>query len=161
MTETDTTRRAVMLGASGAGLAVVLTACSGYGTSATVDNGGDSASDPAPASSAGDSGGAAGSGDSGNAAGLAKAADIPKGGGKIFKKQKIVVTQTNDGKFKAFTAVCTHLGCVVGSVSDGTINCPCHGSKFNIADGSVANGPATQPLAEKKIKVEGDSITLA
>ncbi|MEU8271081.1 Rieske (2Fe-2S) protein [Sphaerisporangium sp. NPDC049002] len=156
MTDTDTTRRAVMLGASGAGLAVVLTACGGYDSSTSVGSG-DSAADPAPASSAGEAAGDA----AGGSSGLAKASDIPKGGGKIFKKEKIVVTQPNDGEFKAFSAICTHQGCPVGSVSDGTINCPCHGSKFNIADGSVVNGPASEPLAEKQIKVEGGSISLA
>ncbi|WP_214414579.1 Rieske (2Fe-2S) protein [Sphaerisporangium fuscum] len=149
MTETDTTRRAAMLGAGGAGLAVALTACGGYGssTSASVDSGS----------------GNSGSGDTGSGGGdaLAKTSDIPKGGGKVFKDQKIVVTQPKDGEFKAFSAVCTHQGCPVGSVSGGTINCPCHGSKFNIADGSVANGPAAKPLEEKQIKVENGSITLA
>ncbi|WP_424531580.1 Rieske (2Fe-2S) protein [Sphaerisporangium viridialbum] len=156
MTDTDTTRRAVMLGASGAGLAVVLTACSGY-DAATTAGSGDSSSDSAPASSAGDAAGDAAAGSSG----LAKTSDIPKGGGKIFKKEKIVVTQPNDGEFKAFSAICTHQGCPVASISDGTINCPCHGSKFSIADGSVSNGPASEPLAEKQIKVEGGSISLA
>ncbi|MFC7387424.1 MULTISPECIES: Rieske (2Fe-2S) protein [Sphaerisporangium] len=158
MTETDTTRRAVMLGASGAGLAVVLTACGGYGTSASTDSG-DSSSDPAPASSSDGAASDSGSGGGGNA--LAKTSDIPKGGGKIFKDEKIVITQPADGEFKAFSAICTHQGCPVGSVSGGTINCPCHGSKFKIADGSVADGPASSPLEEKKIKVEGGSITLA
>jgi nitrite reductase/ring-hydroxylating ferredoxin subunit len=159
MTDTDTTRRAVMLGASGAGLAVVLTACGGSNSSATVDSGATSSSDPAPASSsAGDATGAAAAA---AGAALAKVSDIPKGGGKIFKKEKIVVTQPSDGQFKAFSAICTHQGCPVGSVSGGTINCHCHGSKFSIADGSVANGPASKPLAEKQIKVDGGSISLA
>ncbi|WP_248965562.1 Rieske (2Fe-2S) protein [Sphaerisporangium perillae] len=158
MIETDTTRRTVMLGASGAGLAVVLTACGGYGSSATVENDGSSAEPAAPANTEAGAGADAGSGGGG---GLAKTSDIPKGGGKIFKKEKVVVTQTDDGEFKAFSAICTHQGCPVGSVSGGTINCPCHGSKFSISDGSVANGPASQPLEEKKIKVDGDSISLA
>ncbi|MFE3455501.1 Rieske (2Fe-2S) protein [Nonomuraea sp. NPDC059194] len=92
---------------------------------------------------------------------LGSTADIPEGGGKVFANKKVVVTQPTAGEFKCFTAVCTHQGCTVASVSNGTINCPCHGSKFNIADGSVANGPAAKPLAEKKINVEGDSISLA
>ncbi|MFC4592379.1 Rieske (2Fe-2S) protein [Sphaerisporangium corydalis] len=158
MTETDTTRRTVMLGASGAGLAVVLTACSGYGSSTTVDTD-DEPSDPAPESSGKSAGGDAGTDSAGG--GLAKTSDIPKGGGKIFKKEKIVVTQPTDGEFKAFSAICTHQGCPVGSVAGGTINCPCHGSKFSIADGSVANGPATEPLKETKITVKGGSISLA
>ncbi|MER5320133.1 Rieske (2Fe-2S) protein [Streptosporangium roseum] len=152
---TDTTRRAVMLGAGGAGMAAVLTACSGYGDPAA-----DSASvAAAPASSAPAAGSTPDSGAAGSGA-LTKTADIPEGGGKVFKDQKVVVTQPAAGQFKAFTSVCPHQGCDVATVSGGTINCPCHGSKFKIADGSVVNGPANKPLAEKTIKVEGDSITL-
>ena len=92
---------------------------------------------------------------------LARTSEIPVGGGKIFKDEKVVVTQPKKGEFKAFSNICTHQGCQVTSVSDGTINCPCHGSKFNITDGSVANPPADQPLPEKQIKVTGDSIELA
>ncbi|MFF7646845.1 Rieske 2Fe-2S domain-containing protein [Streptomyces canus] len=92
---------------------------------------------------------------------LAKTSEIPVGGGKIFKDEEVVVTQPKKGEFKAFSDICTHQGCQVTSVSGGTINCPCHGSKFNITDGSVANPPANRPLPEKQIKVSGDSIELA
>ncbi|MFI6409650.1 Rieske (2Fe-2S) protein [Streptomyces sp. NPDC050548] len=92
---------------------------------------------------------------------LAKTADIPVGGGKILKAQKVVVTQPKKDEFKAFSAICTHQGCTVSAVANGTINCPCHGSKFNIADGSVAGGPAPKPLPAEQITVEGNSIRLA
>ena len=92
---------------------------------------------------------------------LAKTSDIPVGGGKILKAQKIVVTQPKKDEFKAFSAICTHQGCTVSAVANGTINCPCHGSKFNIADGSVAGGPAPKPLPAEQITVEGNSIRLA
>jgi Rieske Fe-S protein len=72
-----------------------------------------------------------------------------------------VVTQPTAGDFKCFTAVCTHMGCTVSSVSGGTINCPCHGSRFNINNGSVVNGPAASPLAPINIKVQGTSILQA
>lgn len=91
---------------------------------------------------------------------LASTSDIPVGGGTIFKDEKVVVTQPQQGEFKAFSAICTHQQCLVGSVSDGTINCPCHGSKFKITDGAVANPPATKPLPAKNIVVEGNSIRL-
>jgi len=92
---------------------------------------------------------------------LAKTSDIPEGGGKVFAAQKVVVTQPAAGQYKAFSAVCTHQGCTVSQVNNGMINCPCHGSKFKIADGSVAQGPATQPLAPANITVSGSDIKLA
>ena len=92
---------------------------------------------------------------------LGPTSDVPVGGGTIFADQKIVVTQPTEGDFKAFSAVCTHQGCLVAEVADGTIDCTCHGSKFSIEDGSVVNGPATSALAEVTITVDGDTITIA
>ncbi|MET8771536.1 Rieske (2Fe-2S) protein [Streptomyces sp. NPDC004658] len=92
---------------------------------------------------------------------LARTSDIPEGGGKVFKKEKVVVTQPKKGDFKAFSAVCTHQGCLVDKVTDGTIDCPCHGSRFHIADGAVAHGPATRPLPQRSITVDGNSIRLS
>ena len=83
--------------------------------------------------------------------------DIEVGGGTIFADEQVVITQPTEGEFKCFTAVCTHQGCIVSSVSDGDINCECHGSAFSIDDGSVVTGPATKPLAEQQITVEGGS----
>ena len=88
---------------------------------------------------------------------IAKTADVPVGSGVIV--DDIVVTQPAAGEFKAFSSSCTHKGCAVNKVADGTIDCPCHGSKFNL-DGSVAKGPATAPLEAKPVSVQGDSIVL-
>ena len=92
---------------------------------------------------------------------LGAAADVPVGGGKVFADKQVVVTQPAKGTFAAFSAVCTHQGCTVDTVANGTINCPCHGSKFKIADGSVATGPASKPLPKKNVTVAGGQITLA
>ena len=89
------------------------------------------------------------------------AADVPVGGGVVVKDAKVVVTQPTKGQFKAFSAVCTHQGCLVTSVADGTIVCNCHGSKFSAEDGSVVSPPAEAPLEEQSIKVEGGQITTA
>ncbi|MDX3236807.1 Rieske (2Fe-2S) protein [Streptomyces sp. ME03-5709C] len=91
---------------------------------------------------------------------LVKAADVPVGGGTVITNKKVVVTQPKAGEFKAFSAVCTHQGCLVNSVSDGTINCPCHGSKFRITDASVAAGPAEKPLPAETIVEKGGEIFL-
>ena len=92
---------------------------------------------------------------------LASTGDIPVGGGVVLADQELVVTQPTAGQFVGFSAICTHQGCTVVGVSDGTINCNCHGSRFSIADGSVQAGPAPQPLPARNVAVEGDSIVLA
>lgn len=91
---------------------------------------------------------------SGEVLGLAK--DIPLGGGVVFKDKKIVVTQPREGEYKGFSAVCTHQGCLVNAVNNGTIDCDCHASKFAIADGSVTAGPAPTPLAAQEVSVTPD-----
>jgi Rieske Fe-S protein len=90
---------------------------------------------------------------------LATTKSIPVGGGKIIKGTW-VVTQPRRGTFRAFSAKCTHQGCAVATIRGGTINCPCHGSKFRISDGSVAKGPAKRALPRKKITVSKGVIRL-
>ena len=93
--------------------------------------------------------------------GLTTKADIPVGSGKIFPGEKVVVTQPAADEFKAFSAVCTHQGCVVSALKGKEIQCGCHGSKFSIEDGSVINGPAKKPLEELQVTAEGDNLTVA
>ena len=150
-------RRAVLAGA-GVTCAAMLAGC----TTNDANNGGFTPADSGTATSAGGSAPAAGSstatGSPPAANALAATSQVPDGGGKIIDGKNIVITQPRSGSFKAFSAICTHEGCIVSSVSNGTINCPCHGSKFSIKDGAVVNGPATTPLAAIAIKVEGTSI---
>jgi Rieske Fe-S protein len=91
---------------------------------------------------------------------LAATSDIPVGGGTIFPDAQVVVTQPSQGEFKVFTAVCTHAGCTVASVSGGTINCDCHGSQFDIETGEPVGGPAPSPLAEQSFSVQRQEILL-
>ncbi len=143
MTTDGIGRRHALAGAAGLGLALpVLAACGG-------DDGEGTATESDPST------------ENGGGSVLAPTSDVPVGSGTIFPDEKVVVTQPSEGDFKAFTAVCTHQGCLVGQVEGEEIQCPCHGSVFSIADGSVVNGPATSPLSEVAISVDGDQITLA
>ena len=86
-------------------------------------------------------------------------AEVPVGGGVVVD-DKYVVTQPADGEFKAFSAICTHQGCPVGSVEDGEIVCPCHQSHFAIEDATPVSGPAQRPLEAVEFTESGDQIVL-
>jgi len=147
-------RRALLFGATVAG-AAALAGCTTYDANG---NGGFLGSTAAstPSSAAGSGTGAASASNV-----LLTTAEVPEGGGKIIDGKNIVVTQPEAGVFKAFSAVCTHQGCIVSTIANGTIDCPCHGSEFSVKDGSVVHGPATSPLPTVAIKVEGTSIVQA
>lgn len=124
-------RREVLLGAGVIGAGVVgLTGCGGGGDTAELTNG------------------------------TVKKADIPVGGGRIFKDAKLVVTQPSEGVFKAFSAVCPHQGCLVDTVKDGVISCPCHHSAFDAASGDVKSGPAPKGLDTRSLSESGDDLTI-
>ena len=146
MTTTPVSRRAAVLGAA---TIATTTACAAYG-----QRSGDTPPAAAPPAATAPGGAAA------PAAPLAATTDIPVGGGIVLPEQELVVTQPTTGQFKGFSAICTHQGCTVNAVTDGAITCPCHGSSFAVADGSVVTGPARKPLPEKAIKVDGTSVTL-
>jgi Rieske Fe-S protein len=116
------------------------------------------AGQPSSSASAKSGGSMNGSGQMGTLLGMASA--VPVGGGMVYTDAKVVVTQPSKGEYKAFSAVCTHVGCLCNQVAGGTINCPCHGSKFKITDGSVVAGPAPAPLAGKTVTVTGGKVYL-
>jgi nitrite reductase/ring-hydroxylating ferredoxin subunit len=158
------TRRCVLLGAGVLGATGLLTACSTAAVPYDADVNGNAPATAAPPTTATANGGSADGGAKGGGkttgTPLGMTADIPVGGGKVFTAAKVVVTQPVKGQFKAFSAVCTHVGCLCNQVADGTVNCPCHGSKFKITDGSVTAGPASAPLAPATITVAGGKIML-
>ena len=91
---------------------------------------------------------------------LGAASEIPVGGGKIYNAARVVVTQPARGQYKAFSAVCTRVGCIMSAVAGGTIDCPCHGSQFKITNGAVVTGPAPSPLPPKQIKIVDGHVIL-
>jgi Rieske Fe-S protein len=89
---------------------------------------------------------------------LAALDDVPPGGGLVLPEAEVVLTRTSDGELHAFSAVCTHQACIVASVADGTIDCACHGSRFDATTGAVANGPATSPLPPVPVVVRSGEV---
>jgi Rieske Fe-S protein len=154
---TELTRRAVMAGSGILVVSAAVSACSGYADqgAAPASSGPATAPGSAESPSGGSNSSAAPTGEK-----IAATGDIPVAGGKVFSDQKVVVTQPSAGTFKAFSAVCTHQGCTVNEVADGTIDCPCHGSKYAVADGSVVHGPARRPLPARQIEVSGNDVLL-
>ncbi|GAC1405224.1 MAG: Rieske (2Fe-2S) protein [Mycobacterium sp.] len=148
ISELALSRQKVLIGAGVGLVAAVLAACSTNGKKP------EASAEPSPTTAAP----SASSGSAGPAAtSIAKTTDIPVASGVIVGD--VVVTQPSAGVFKAFSAKCTHAGCMVNKIADGTIDCPCHGSKFDL-DGTVAHGPAQQPLDSQSVTVQGDSIVL-
>jgi Rieske Fe-S protein len=149
ISEFPISRQKVLLGAGLGLVTAVVAACSTYGKKPEAA-GESSTTTAAPPATGGTAAAPA-------ANVIAKTADVPVGSGVIV--DKVVVTQPTAGVFKGFSSTCTHKGCAVDKIADGTIDCPCHGSKFNL-DGSVAKGPATTPLEAQAVTVQGDSIVL-
>ena len=138
----EASRRTVMSGIVGVGVGLPLLAACG-----SEDSGGGGGSDS--------SGGASASGS------LGKASEVPVGGAKIFKDKKVMVSQPSKGEFRAFSTVCTHQGCSITKLDGDEIECGCHFSRFKVADGAVAKGPAAKPLKELEVTVEGGNLTVA
>jgi Rieske Fe-S protein len=146
-------RRVVLVAAAAVGAGGLVTACGDGGDSGAppttgTEEGTGTAESPPEASDEG-----------GGAEVLVATADVPVGGGVIAGG--VVVTQPTEGEFRGFSSTCTHQGCQVASVADGVISCPCHGSRFSAEDGSVRNGPATAPLPEVSVAVEGEDVVRA
>lgn len=133
-------RGAAVAGAAGAGL-TGLTAC---GSNSGGGGGGASGGSAAGPSSAVD---------------LGASTDVPVGGARLYRENKVLVSQPTQGTFKAFSAVCTHQGCVLDAVNGTTASCPCHGSQFNATTGAVIQGPAVEALPPVTVKVSGGRLT--
>ena len=90
--------------------------------------------------------------------------DLTTNSAKIirFNKDPVILVHTPSGQFKAFSARCTHLGCIVQYHPEGDPHfaCNCHGSQFDINGKNIA-GPAPAPLTPLRVKVEESSILIS
>jgi Rieske Fe-S protein len=81
---------------------------------------------------------------------------VPVGGGLVLAAEQVVLTRPDDATLLAFDTLCPHAGCRVKAVAAGMISCFCHGSRFRIADGSVAGGPSPSGLTPRTVTVDPD-----
>jgi Rieske Fe-S protein len=87
--------------------------------------------------------------------------EIPVGTGtkvKVNEELTILVTHPSEAKFRAFSATCTHAGCIVSGVQDGQIACSCHGARFNTDSGEPESGPAQSALKKINLEVRGKEL---
>lgn len=156
-------RRTLLRGAVLTGGALVATGLTGCGgddsTSAGATTGGPTSSAPGT-SQAPSTAGPTKAGPDRSVAGLGPASEVEVGGGVIYADEQVVVTQPTAGEFKAFDTTCTHQGCPVTSIEAGEIECPCHFSRYSIADGSVVSGPAPAPLETVSVSVRDGQIVV-
>src|SRR5260221_7088987 len=94
---------------------------------------------------------------------VGKISDVPANDAKIVKvnKKAIVLLKTDQGQVKAFSAVCTHLGCIVQYQSDRKVfHCNCHGSEFDTNGKNIA-GPAPSPLQPYRVELKNDDVIIS
>jgi Rieske Fe-S protein len=148
---TDVSRRSlIFIGGIGTSLALA-------GCSPAAPNG--SSTDSGAGSGAKDPGAAGPSGAGGTPVEVAKLADVPVGGSisATLSGAPILISQPTAGDVLAFTAICTHQGCVVEPAKT-EFDCPCHQSRYDAATGEVLSGPAPRALEKIPVTVTGDVI---
>ncbi|HWC36941.1 MAG TPA: Rieske (2Fe-2S) protein [Acidimicrobiales bacterium] len=148
MSSERVSRRSVIVG-------LVVTGAAGIAGYFVADNSSVAKAKGAAGYSAG-SGGSAGASSGGQR--LVSLDQVPPQGGVVLAQRQIVLTRDGGDTVHGFSAICTHLGCTVDSVENGTIMCPCHGSRFDAQTGAVRAGPATRPLPAVPVTVRGSSV---
>src|SRR5918998_237975 len=94
---------------------------------------------------------------------IASTSEVAPGGAVAFgpEANPAVLVHLDSGDFVAYSAICTHQACTV-AYQGGQLACPCHGSVFDPANGgAVVTGPATTPLPEIPVKVQGGEAVRA
>jgi 3-phenylpropionate/trans-cinnamate dioxygenase ferredoxin component len=95
---------------------------------------------------------------------VGRTGDIGEGDMRSFPVgEREVVLARVDGAWYAFDNVCTHMQCPLsmGDLDGIRVECPCHGSAFDVTSGGVLNGPATEPVETFPVRVEGQDLQVA
>jgi cytochrome b6-f complex iron-sulfur subunit len=88
--------------------------------------------------------------------------EIPEGGNVLFQYGGTpgILFRAEDGTFKAFSLMCTHLACTVSWLPEKReFYCPCHEGFFD-AEGKVLSGPPPAPLERWKVEVSGEKVVV-
>ena len=144
-----TSRRAILAGAAGAVLTGTAVACAPAAT---------------PTDSPTPSDGPTDSGNSGaNQFDVASVSEIAVGSAKMFEVDgvQVLITHPRDGVFRAFSAICTHSGCVITGTQNNDAFCGCHASAFDTDTGAVKSGPARNALPKFQVEVSGDRLIVS
>ena len=96
---------------------------------------------------------------------VAKTTEIPEGEARRFVVDRIEIAVANlGGEFLAVDDICSHAEASLSEgevdVEDETIECPRHGSTFDLRSGRPTTLPATVPVATFPVKVEADTILI-
>jgi cytochrome b6-f complex iron-sulfur subunit len=89
-----------------------------------------------------------------------RASELAPGSGQVFPlgTKPAILVHTPDGKWRAFSAVCTHLSCAVRYREDmHMLWCPCHDGRFDLT-GKNVGGPPPRPLPEHSVVIKGDEV---
>ncbi len=94
---------------------------------------------------------------------IGKVEDFPVNSSQVVSvnDKPVIVVNTKTGGVKAFSAICTHLGCIVNwNTRKGSIECPCHDGYFNPVNGSVVSGPPPRSLTGYEVVVRDGKILI-
>lgn len=94
---------------------------------------------------------------------LGPAKDLEQNGYMLFRyptaESPCIAIRTAEGKYVAYSQVCTHLSCaVVYDKTENQIICPCHRGVFDVNQGTPVAGPPTRPLPRVKLELRDDQF---
>ncbi|HFG8808632.1 Rieske (2Fe-2S) protein [Corynebacterium striatum] len=84
------------------------------------------------------------------------ATEIPVGSAVMV--DKVIFVQPTEGEFKAYSQTCPHQGSLITKIDGMTATCTSHFTSYDLADGSVIDGPGTKPLTEYGIESDGTTV---
>lgn len=93
---------------------------------------------------------------------VGKTGDFPPNSGKVVRlgSKPVIVVRIQGGELRAFSAVCTHLQCIVQYRPDlEHIWCACHNGHFDLVGRNIA-GPPPRPLEQYTVAVRGEDIVV-